>query len=93
MLASSNRGDKRMPGDVVNLNKARKAKARGAKEQRATGNRAKFGRTKAQRIEEETAAEFARRQLDGLRRDQTADIGAKPSTKPTGTKKPGDETP
>ena len=55
--------------EIVNLNRARKAKARADAAKRAEANRAKFGRTKAQRVAE--AAEQARRAalLDGAKRE------------------------
>jgi hypothetical protein len=56
--------------EIVNLNKARKAKAKVEAGQRAEANRAKFGRTKAEKDRE--AAEQARREalLDGAKRDE-----------------------
>ncbi|HLZ79330.1 MAG TPA: DUF4169 family protein [Sphingomonas sp.] len=55
--------------EIVNLNRARKAKARADAAKTAEANRAKFGRTKAQRVAE--AAEQARRAalLDGAKRE------------------------
>jgi hypothetical protein len=55
--------------EIVNLNRARKAKARVEATQQAEANRAKFGRTKAER--EAEAAEQARRKalLDGAKRE------------------------
>lgn len=55
--------------DVVNLNRARKAKARETKEAQAMANRAAFGRTKAQKSRD--AEEATRRDalLDGARRE------------------------
>jgi hypothetical protein len=56
-------------GDVVNLNRARKARARTDAARTAEANRAKFGRTKAERVAE--AADRARRDalLDGAKRE------------------------
>lgn len=55
--------------EIVNLNRARKAKKRTEKETRAAANRAKFGRTKAQR-ENDRAEETARdKALDHARLD------------------------
>ena len=56
--------------EVVNLNKARKARARAAKAATATTNRALHGRTKAQK--QADAAEKARREavLDGAKRQE-----------------------
>ena len=55
--------------EIINLNKARKAKARVDKSARADENRARFGRTKAQKQAE--AAETAKlaRLLDASKRD------------------------
>ena len=55
--------------EIINLNKARKAKARVDKSARADANRARFGRTKAQKRAE--AAETAKlaRLLDDSKRD------------------------
>ncbi|WP_394647711.1 DUF4169 family protein [uncultured Sphingomonas sp.] len=54
-------------GEIVSLNRARKAKARADKETKAAGNRAAFGRTKAQKAAD--AAEQARKDalLDGAK--------------------------
>jgi hypothetical protein len=56
--------------DVINLNRARKAKARVEKSARAVENRIRFGRTKAEKAVD--SAETARRthDLDGARRDR-----------------------
>lgn len=56
-------------GEVLNLNKARKARARADKAAAAAANRIAHGRTKAERASD--AAEAARHaaQLDGARRD------------------------
>ncbi len=55
--------------EILNLNRARKAKARVDAAKKAQTNRAKFGRTKVERAAE--AAEQARRTglLDGAKRD------------------------
>jgi hypothetical protein len=55
--------------EIVNLNKARKARAKAEAGKQAEANRAKFGRTRAERDRE--AAEQARRAalLDGAKRD------------------------
>lgn len=54
-------------GDVVNFNKARKAKARGDARTMAEANRAKFGRTKVEK--ERDRAEKARldKAVDGAK--------------------------
>ncbi len=56
-----------MTTNIVNLNKARKAKDRADGEKRAEENRAKFGRTKVERTKNED--ERARRDalLDGAK--------------------------
>ncbi|GGE42516.1 amidase [Agaricicola taiwanensis] len=54
--------------EVINLNKARKAKTRDEKTARAEQNRVSFGRTKAEKDVERMKAEQAARNLDGHRR-------------------------
>jgi len=54
-------------GDVVNLNKARKAKARDAARVTADANRAKFGRTRAQKDRDRSEAARAGKLLDGAK--------------------------
>jgi hypothetical protein len=56
--------------EIVNLNRARKAKARSDAGKQAEANRARFGRTKAER--DRAQAEQARRDalLDGARREE-----------------------
>ena len=56
--------------EIVNLNRARKARARAEAAGKAEANRAKFGRTKAQK--EAEAADQARRDtlLDGAKREE-----------------------
>ncbi|KQT34882.1 hypothetical protein ASG29_01635 [Sphingomonas sp. Leaf412] len=61
-------------GDVVNLNRLRKAKARDDKASKAAANRALHGRTKAQRaadaaVEARRAALLDGARLDGEKRD------------------------
>jgi len=55
--------------EIVNLNRARKAKLRADATKQAEANRARFGRTKAEKQAE--AAEQARRDalLDGVKRE------------------------
>lgn len=55
--------------NVVNLNRARKAKARTEAKARADENAAKFGRTKAERRLEAARAEAEARRLDQHRRE------------------------
>ncbi len=54
----------------VNLNRFRKQKARDQKRAEADANAVKFGRTGAEKSAERAAAEKARRDLDGHRRDK-----------------------
>jgi hypothetical protein len=56
-------------GDVINLNRARKARAKAGCGAKADANRAAFGRTKAEK--QAHAAEQARQDalLDGAKRD------------------------
>jgi len=64
-----------MPGDVVNLRQARKAKARAEKEKQAAENRARFGQPKRERDAREAAADLDTRRLDGHRRGDPKDTG------------------
>lgn len=59
-----------MMAEIVNLNKARKARAKSDAGKQAEANRAKFGRTKAEKDRE--VAEQARRDalLDGAKREE-----------------------
>jgi hypothetical protein len=52
-------------GEIVNLNRWRKAKAKEDKARQADVNRVAFGRTKAQKDAERKQAEQAARELDG----------------------------
>jgi hypothetical protein len=56
--------------ELVNLNRARKAKSRSDAESRAAENRAKFGRTKAEKTLDRARAEKAARDLDGGKRER-----------------------
>ncbi|HMO44326.1 MAG TPA: DUF4169 family protein [Phenylobacterium sp.] len=56
-------------GDIVNLNKARKARAKASAEAQAKANRASHGRTKGQSLRDQLEAERARRKLDQAQRD------------------------
>jgi len=55
--------------ELINLNKARKAKARADGKAQAAENRAKFGQTKGQKTVARLDAERARRELDGKKRE------------------------
>ncbi len=56
--------------ELVNFNKARKARARTQAEARAAENRVKFGRTKAEKALAKALADKARRDLDAGERDR-----------------------
>ena len=56
--------------ELVNLNRARKAKTRTDAETKAAENRAKFGRTKADRQLEQARADKTARDLDAKKRDR-----------------------
>ena len=56
--------------EIVNLNKARKARARADKKARADANAVKFGRTKAEKSLDKAKADKARSDLDAHRRDE-----------------------
>ena len=58
-----------MTCEIVNLNKARKAKARVDSEKLAEGNRAKFGISKPARVKELHEKDQRDRLLDGAKRD------------------------
>ncbi len=53
-----------MSGDIINLNKARKAKAKRESQSGAKSNRMKFGRGKAEIMAEKRDAERATRTLE-----------------------------
>lgn len=55
--------------EIINLNKARKAKARVDKSARAEENRARFGRTKAQKQSDAAESAKVTRLLDESKRD------------------------
>lgn len=55
--------------EVVNLNKARKAKARDQDRVQAARNRAAFGRPKAEKTLAKARGEQAERALDGAKRE------------------------
>ncbi|MEP9358996.1 DUF4169 family protein [Sphingomonas sp. KR3-1] len=55
--------------EIINLNKARKAKARTDKTVRAQENRARFGRTKAEKQAEAAEAARIARTIDDAKRD------------------------
>jgi len=55
--------------EILNLNRARKAKAKAQDKTRAVENRAKHGRTKADKALEAARADKLDRTLDGARRE------------------------
>ena len=62
--------------NVVNLNRARKAKARRDKELRAEENRRKFGRTRAEKTLDAKLSDLAARRLDGAHLEATGSSGS-----------------
>jgi hypothetical protein len=55
--------------DIINLNRARKAKAKDVARETAATNRAAHGRTRAERQATETERSKASRLLDGAKRE------------------------
>jgi len=55
--------------EILNLNRARKAKAKTDAKARAAENRAKFGRTKVDKALDAARADRLRRDLDGAKRE------------------------
>lgn len=62
-----------MSGEIVNLNKARKARAEAEAKAAAKANRAKFGRTAGQKLRETLEAARARLNVDAHHRDRPKD--------------------
>ena len=56
-------------GEIVNLNRARKAKARDAAEIKAAENRARYGQTKAERARLASEKAKLRAVIDGAKRE------------------------
>ena len=56
-------------GEIVNLNKVRKARTKAETQAQAKANRVSHGRPKAQTLAEQLEAERQRRKLDQARRD------------------------
>jgi hypothetical protein len=56
-----------MTDNLVNLNKARKAKAKAEKDRRAMENRAKFGVSKRERLTKEANEKLADKRVEGHR--------------------------
>ncbi len=59
-------------GEIVNLNRARKARAKADDRATAAANRAAHGRTRADRDQAEAERERAARLLDGAKREPEA---------------------
>lgn len=57
-------------GEVVNLNKARKARAKAEASKKAANNRVKFGMTKAEKEKIADDRERLARHVEGHKRDQ-----------------------
>jgi len=62
-----------MPDNIVNFNKARKAKARLQKVIKATENRVKFGMKKSEKEKAKALKEKLQGHLDGHKRDKPQD--------------------
>jgi hypothetical protein len=62
-----------MSGEVVNLNKARKAREKAEAANKAKANRAKHGQTTAERFKAKLDALRSDRSLDGKKRDRDRD--------------------
>jgi hypothetical protein len=60
-------------GEVINLNKVRKAREKAAAAAEANGNRAKHGRTKAERNLEKAKSDKAEAHLNGHQRKRAGD--------------------
>ena len=59
-----------MADNVINLNKARKARDKAAKGAKAAENRAGFGRTKGEKAKAMSIAEKLKQVLDDAKRDR-----------------------
>ena len=55
--------------EIINLNKARKAKTRVEKAAKAVENRVRFGRTRAEKAADREEGDRTDRDLDGAKRD------------------------
>jgi hypothetical protein len=58
-----------MPAEIINLNKARKAREKAARDAEAKRNRAGFGRTKDEKTKALSMAERLKKALDDAKRD------------------------
>ena len=61
-------------GEIVNLNKARKARDKAAAKRTAEANRLTFGRTRAERDAARTERDRDATRLDGHKLDDDADV-------------------
>jgi Domain of unknown function (DUF4169) len=59
--------------EIINLNKARKARAKASAKVEAEANRARFGRTKAEKARDSAEADRAVHTLDQARRETPED--------------------
>ncbi len=59
--------------EIINLNKARKARAKATAQSQAETNRARFGRTKAEKVRDAAEAERKVRTLDQAKRETPED--------------------
>lgn len=66
-------------GDLVNLNRVRKARDKAAEKAEAAQNRVAHGLTKAERTEVEAEAERRAQALDGAKRERPDDEGPDPA--------------
>ncbi|WP_082458486.1 DUF4169 family protein [Sphingomonas sp. Leaf10] len=57
-------------GDVINLNRFRKARAKAERAHEANANRAKFGRTAAEKARDDADAARRKALLDGVKREE-----------------------
>jgi hypothetical protein len=55
--------------DLVNLNRARKARAKVERERQAAANRARFGRSKVETLRDRLEAERAAKAVDEVKRE------------------------
>jgi hypothetical protein len=55
--------------EIINLNKARKARAKAVSTAKAVENRAKFGRTKAEKARDDAARERIEKMIEDAKRD------------------------
>jgi hypothetical protein len=61
--------------EILNLNRARKAKAKAGAKTQAAENRARFGRAKADKALDAARADKLKRDLDGAKREDKDEAG------------------